>query len=229
MVRLKESDRRLLNLLDEVETEMNVLRNEYELYFLQQIRRAPEQQVAKMKRTIRRMIDMPSNNTQLKFKKNVLHSRWGSLQDYWRRINYQIEKGTYRRHIDLADHREKMRRQLQAQIERREREVAAAKGGEPDATAPAEMAAPPPQPPPRPKRDAARPLPAFEAGSPELLDAYVSARKETGESAQVDARKLALTLKRNAMAIKARTGCKRVVFRVAIEEGKTRFKAVPIK
>ncbi len=225
MARLKDSDQRLLNLLDDVENEMNELRNEYELYFLQQIRKAPEQQVQKMKRTIRQMIDMPTNNTQLKFKKNVLRSRWGSLQDYWRRINYQIEKGTYRRHIELADHREKQRLRLEQLKREREREAAAAAGGEPaeaEAT-PAKPAAPAR---PRPKRPAVR---SFEADSPDLLRAYVTAREKTGEPTGIDARKLRLTLQKNALAIKARTGAKRVEFRVAIEDGKTRFKAVPIK
>jgi len=63
-----------------------------------------------------------------------------------------------------------------------------------------------------------------------LYRAYVSAKKRTGESTDgLTYDRLVRTLRKQVPTIQARTGCKRVDFKIEIKQGKAILKAVPIK
>ncbi len=63
-----------------------------------------------------------------------------------------------------------------------------------------------------------------------LYRAYVSAKKRTGESTDgLTYDRLVRTLRKQVPTIQARTGCKRVDFKIEIKQGKAILKAVPKK
>ena len=63
-----------------------------------------------------------------------------------------------------------------------------------------------------------------------LYRAYVSAKKRTGESTDgLTYDRLLRTLQKQVPTIQARTGCKRVDFKIEIKQGKAILKAIPIK
>ena len=63
-----------------------------------------------------------------------------------------------------------------------------------------------------------------------LYDAYVSARQACGqEVASVSPEKLAAVLQKQEQAIRARLGCEKVQFKVVVEAGKAKLKAMPKK
>ncbi len=63
-----------------------------------------------------------------------------------------------------------------------------------------------------------------------LYKAYVAAKRRTGESTEgLTYDRLVRTLQRQVPAIQAKTGCRRVDFKIQIQGGKAILKAVPIK
>ena len=223
--RYKASDQPLVILMKEAEVLMNEVKVEYELYFLQQRRSAPEHKAKQLQRRVRELDRHFTTNTQLKFKRNALRSRHGSLRTYWSRIMLQIEAGTYRRHREVADRHDAARQAHD--IELAQQRAAEKQGAPSDAVG--EPAAPS-------RPDAARPkrirLPrgVYSEGSSSLFKAYTAAREKTGEGSQgLDEKKLRMALRQHAKAVKARTGAKHVAFRVDVEDGKTRLKVIPIR
>jgi len=79
--------------------------------------------------------------------------------------------------------------------------------------------------PSQPKRGAAR-----EAGDAKLFDAYVSAREACGQGVKgMTPDKLNGLLEKQEAAIRKKTGCDGVRFRVVVEDGKAKLKASPVK
>jgi hypothetical protein len=63
-----------------------------------------------------------------------------------------------------------------------------------------------------------------------LYQAYVSAKKRTGEPTDgLTYDRLVRTLQKQVPSIQAKTGCKRVDFKIEIKQGKAILKAVPVK
>jgi hypothetical protein len=76
-----------------------------------------------------------------------------------------------------------------------------------------------------PKRGAER-----EAGDATLFEAYLSAREACGQGVKGMTRdKLDGLLKKQEAAIREKTGCDSVRFRVVVEDGKAKLKASPVK
>ncbi len=74
--------------------------------------------------------------------------------------------------------------------------------------------------------------PTTSAKKPEVLsqvfDRLIQAKQQTGESTEALSReRLAATLKQQTALIKKRYNCKRVAFKVVIEEGRAKVKATP--
>jgi len=210
LARRKPEEQRLVAMLAEAETLFVEVKNEYELYFLQRVRRAPLVKTATLRRKIRELDRHFTSNTQLKFRRGSLKSRFGSLSNYWRRTMEQIEAGTYHRHKVMARRRES-EREFSEMIKKRAAERAA------DATAAAAPAA----------DDDSR---VFKGESRKLARHYIEQRKRAGESvSNMDEKKILMRLQQHARALKARTGCDEVKFKVKIKDGKTKLIATPVK
>jgi hypothetical protein len=82
-----------------------------------------------------------------------------------------------------------------------------------------------------PAGDDAGTPPGRDAGaSPDLFEAYVAARRACGQDERGITRdKLAGLLARQEAAIRQKTGCQEVRFRVVVEDGKPKLKATPVR
>jgi hypothetical protein len=76
----------------------------------------------------------------------------------------------------------------------------------------------------------AAPRRAEASSEPDLFEAYVAARRACGQDERGITRdKLAGLLARQEAAIRERTGCQEVRFRVVVEDGKPKLKATPVR
>ena len=62
-----------------------------------------------------------------------------------------------------------------------------------------------------------------------VFDKLVQARQSTGQNANISYDTIRETLKKQSRLIKSQFKCERVKFRVSIQDGKAKMKAVPIK
>ncbi len=218
MSRLNKEERKSADFLDELEAFMNLVRNEYDLFFLGLIKKPPEDKARELRRKIYDMDQMVIMNSGTSFKRKVLRSRYNTLSLYWQRVVLQIEAGTYSRLRRRLAFREAEALKTEADNRlRKEREEAARQLLEQKAV---EQSRPKP-PPPSPER-------VYALRSEGLFDAYRQAREHTGEALSgLSAERLRQTLETHEAAIKQKFGCSEVVFRVMVENGKATIKAVP--
>ena len=220
MSRLSKDEKKVGEFLDELESFMNLIKNEHELYFLGLVKGPPSDKARELRRRIYDMDQMVIMNTGQEFKRKVLRSRYNTLSTYWTRTLNQIEAGTYsrlRRRLAFRQQEEDkvraeaqkkaaLQSQARAVIEEHERKAA-------------ETVVRPP--PPAPER-------AYAIRSEGLFDAFVQARQHTGEPTQgLTAERLRQTLQAHEEGIKRKFGCTEVAFRVLVENGKATIKAVP--
>ena len=206
MARRQPEEQHLASLLREADAMLMEVKNEYELYFLGRIPAAPVRKTQLLQRKVRDLDRHFSSNTQLKFQRTALRSRFGSLSGYWQRSLVQIESGTYRRHHVRADRHDSER--AMKDIARKRAEERAAK----------EAAVP---------TDKSR---TFREENPDVARYYLQLRRQLGEASEgMNEEKIAAKLEAHARAIRAKTGCKKVAFRIKVEKGKSKVMAVPIK
>ncbi len=213
----KPGEKRLEALLAEVEALFIEVKNEYELYFLQRVRRAPVTKAAALQRKIRELDRHFSSNTHLKFRRGSVKSRFGSMSNYWRRTMEQIEAGTYHRHKVMARRRES-EREFNEMLKKRAADRAAEAAGAPAAGAADRPSAQDPD-----ER-------VFVGESRKLARHYIEQRQRAGENTSgMDEKKILMRLQQHARALKARTGAKEVSFKVEVKDGKTKLMAIPVK
>ncbi len=88
--------------LNELEKRIDRLRTLYEQYFLGIERRPPTTNAQDVYRRVLQMENTFIRNTAQKFRLRSLVQRYNSYKTYWRRIEKQIEEGTYERDIRRA-------------------------------------------------------------------------------------------------------------------------------
>lgn len=235
----------MLQALEKLETLIQMTKNEYEMYFMGVLRRPPQEKFREIKRTIHEFQELHITNTRVQFKLRVLRTRFNTLSLRWLKTTKQIEDGTYPKQRWLADKREaakqknkaptksaeEVRAEIRALMRGEDPEAAAAtvrraRGEEEvDKTvrAPGRKVAAP--------RTAGKPgaRSAHALGSDGLFDAYIRARKGTGQKGNVNRAALEATLGKHAANIKAKYGVRDVRFKVVTENGKPKVKAVPVK
>ncbi len=96
--------------LDKLETfraELEVLRHEYERYFMGLEKRRPTKEHQRLGRLIRRYI--PGKDATMRFRHQSLQQRLLSFERYWNRVLKAIEDGRYERDVFKANFRETKR------------------------------------------------------------------------------------------------------------------------
>lgn len=204
--------------LDELDKRVTELKILYDKYFLGLEKFEPQKNRLEAQRIINDLQGRYIRNTGAKFRRDQLKSKFLSYCRYWDRILKQIEEGTYRGHKVRAELHER---------ERREREAKRA-GAEGTATATVESGA---NGKPAANGNGARP-PAAPGAKPDpvqrLLDQFVAAKKKAGERSEGLTRdKMAAVIQQQSAALKAKYNCKSVEFRVVVEGGKAKLKAIP--
>ncbi|MEW6776301.1 MAG: MXAN_5187 C-terminal domain-containing protein [Bdellovibrionota bacterium] len=187
--------------LSQFEAQTEKLRNDFEMYFRGIEKKPPTDTWEALKKEIRKILQVKSNNTGYKFRRQSVSQKWTSFNTYWERIMKQIEDGTYARQVFLAKVHERARKPLTIPP------LEAAKTG--------------------PKPAAKAPGDGVSAPLDNLYKSYIDARKTTGEATNIPKDKLAQVIAQQTAAIKEKFKCKNVEFKVSVEGGKTKLKAVP--
>jgi hypothetical protein len=91
--------------LDDLEERIELLKAAYGRYFNGVDDRIPAKEHHQLKKDMRRLMNRRFKGTELKFRFNGLRSRLITYEQYWRRIQTQIEKGTYRRLLAVSRQR----------------------------------------------------------------------------------------------------------------------------
>lgn len=193
----QKADRALDSRLDEWERMMFLLKVAYEKYFGGTDPIEPMREREAMVRFVRDLSLLAITNTQQAHRFRTLKARWSSLDLWITRNLVQIERGTHPRFKFRADMRERARTQV-------------AEGG---------GVAPAPSAPAAEDRE--------EAVLRQVYDRYIEARKTCGQSVDLDYESMKKTLRQQVRQIKAQFKCTSVKFRVTVEDGKARLKAVP--
>lgn len=226
MARLQKVDQGMSARLDEFEKRVFVLKIEYEKFFSGLNPVEPTRERDELKRILRDMLQAPQTNARATFRLQQLRARWSTLELYWSRNNYQIERGTHPKQRYRADARERERAEAELERQKAAAELAKDPGQSPMQTLlPADASLPPQRVAPKQLNRGDR----EEAGYRAVYDALMEARGRCGQSTNADYNAVRDTLKKQVEALKARTECSSVKFKVVVEDGKAKVKAIPVK
>ena len=183
--------------VDQLVQEIERLRFSYEQYFLGLERQEPTAKRKTVENLIKKWAGMPIQNPRTRFRYQQAVARTNSFRTYWDRVLREMAEGKYQRDVFRAKIHEQERQQTRAGVP-----------GEPKSTS------------------AASPKP----GDPMqiLFDQYLTARQKCGEATQglsLDAFRKTMTAQVDAL--KKKPGITGVRFKVAVEDGKAKIKALP--
>jgi hypothetical protein len=229
--------------LSEMERKLDRLRGLYESFFMGVERAPPNVARREMNRLILEMQQEPIGNASLRFRFQTMMQRWVLMTAYWNRTMREIESGTFRRDVARAQrHLAEKGRALTEQeaiaigipasrakaFADRQQKMQALREGRPGARGSSPGAAAAPK---------ASPAPAGPA-IPGVDDAAIEAiyRRYAEVHRQIRDPRPALTLEKirerlsaQIPRVLAEKNCRRVTLDVAVEDGKVRLKAWPVK
>jgi hypothetical protein len=200
MARIEKADRGLTTRLDEIEQKMFVLKINYEKYFSGLERVEPLREREEVRRAMRDFLDEPIRSSQQRFRYQTLKSRFQSLELYWQRNLTLIERGTH----------PKMRFRADAK--------ARAKEAEPEQLSAAQIQV---------LEERQQVMEREERAYKLVYDKYLEARAKCGQSTDLSFDAVREALKKQVRTIKSTYQCDGVKFRVVVEDGKAKVKAVP--
>lgn len=200
MARIEKADRGLTARLDEIEQKMFVLKINYEKYFSGLERVEPLREREEVRRAMRDFLDEPITNSVQRFRFQTLKSRFQSLELYWTRNLTMMERGTHPKMRFRADTKAKTRE------------------AEPEALSPQQIQV-------LEERQAAQER--EERAYKLVYDKYLEARARCGQSTDLSFDAVREALKKQVRTIKSTYQCDGVKFRVVVEDGKAKVKAVP--
>jgi hypothetical protein len=232
--------------IGEMERKLDRLKGLYESFFMGIERAPPNVARREMNRLILEMQQEPIGNASMRFRFQAVMQRWVLMTAYWNRTMREIESGTYRRDVARAQ------RHL-AEKGRALTEQEAIAIGIPVARAKAfaerqqkmqsqrEGRAAGPGPAPGPAKPAAPSSPAAAPRAPEIPGVsdsdiegvyrrYIDAHRQAQDPRPaLSLEKLKDRLRVQVPKVLADKNCRRVNLDVAVEDGKVRLKAWPVK
>lgn len=198
--------------MDEFENRVFLLKIAYEKYFSGIDPVEPARERDELRRMLRDLLGAPATNSRQRFRLQQLRARWATMELYWTRNLYQIERGIHPKQKYRADLKER---------QRTEAELARA--------APGQTLLPERPPASGSLIPESTGRPGNDAGYRAVFDAYVQARGTCGQNTDIDYNVVRQTLEKQVEALKARTACSSVKFKVVVEDGKAKVKAVPVR
>jgi hypothetical protein len=208
MAHKEKKDSLLGSQLDELEQRMSYLKIQYEKYFSGIERIEPLRERDDLKRMIRDMHENPLRNPAQRFKFQQLKARLQSLEMYWIRNLVMIERGTH------------PKMQFRANLK------GAPKGPEELAASAIEPMLSEEQ------EEVLRRRQEIQDKEDRALklgyEKYMEARARCGQSTDIAFDTVRGILKQQVRQIKSQFGVESVRFRIAVEEGKAKVKAVPV-
>ncbi len=210
MARIERLDHGLSSRLDELEQKMFLLKINYEKYFSGIERQEPLRDREEIRRTIRDLAEEGIRNATQRFKFQGLKARFQTFELYWTRNLNMMERGVHPKMRFKADQKDAARKAAEA---------AAAQG------LPRESEISPEQ--ERVLRERQERMEREERAFRLVYDKYVEARGKCGQSTDIGFDAVREALRKQVRTIKATYNVESVKFRVVIEEGKAKVKAVP--
>lgn len=202
MAKRQKIDRLLASQMEEIERRIYLLKINYEKYFSGVDSVEPLRDKDDLKRQMMEISRRRIVTTRERHKWNSLKSRMTSLEQYWKRNLLMIERGTHPK--------------MQFRANRR----AAQKGGTVNTGIESRLEA---------QRQAREQSIQDEVELRRVYDRFVSARKKCGQDADLNYRAVRQVLRGQARTIRSRYRCEDVKFKVTVEKGQAKVKAVPVK
>lgn len=200
MAKIQKKNLRLTNLLDEFERNMFLLKLQYEKYFSGIERIEPVKEREDVRRFVRDLMQEPMTNTMQRHKFTSLRARYNSLELYLTRNLVMIERGTHPKLKFRANLRDQQRKDADLKKEQREA-----------------------------RREAFSEKQKQDLAYKAAYDKFIEAREKCGQSTDLSFDALKNTLNNQVRMIKSQFKCERVKFRVSIEGGKAKMKAIPVQ
>lgn len=194
---VKPREVQLVVRVNQLELDINKLRTQYEQFFMGIIKIPPATLHRNIKKTVAEIEKRPITNSTLRFRYQQIRARLISYQTYWRRSLHQIEAGTFRRDRYRLKRREKENAEKATlRKSRRERKTATNKD------------------------TAAERIDGIYAE-------FIAGREKCGEPTKGISRdKLSAFIQKQESAIHKKYGKRDVDFKVVVENGKTKLRAV---
>jgi hypothetical protein len=223
--------------IGELERKLDRLRALYESFFMGVERAPPNVARREMNRLTLEMQQEPITNASLRFRFQTLMQRWVLLTAYWNRTMREIESGTYRR--DLARAQRHLADKGRALTEQEAIAIGIPAGrAKAFAERQQKLQAGRDQRAGRPPVPAPAPVPAATAAIPGVADPeldkvyrlYMDAHRKTNDPRPpLTLDKIRERLRLQIPKVLADKNCRRVTLDVAVEDGKVRLKAWPVK
>lgn len=199
LARRDKIDKSLNVRLDELERKMFLVKLRYEKYFSGIEKLEPMRERDEIKGIIRDFVTGdPIRNSVQRFKFQQLQARWNILDLYLQRNLVMIERGTHPKFKFRADLKDRERLAMEERQKEAREEL---------------------------RRRAVK-LRREDAAFRKIFDSYMTARQKCGQG-DMEYSSVERVLKTQVRSIKARYKCNSVAFKVTIEDGKARLKAVP--
>lgn len=206
MARVEKIDRALAARLDEVEEKIFLLKINYEKYFSGLERKEPYRDREEIRRLVRDLMEEPMNQASQRFRFQSLRSRFQSLELYWNRNLTLFERGTHPKMKFRADLHDKTRQAQPA-------------AQDPALAAEAE----------RVLQERQAQMEREERAYKLVYDKYLEARAKCGQSTDLSFDAVRDALRKQVRQIKATYNTEQVKFRIVVEEGRAKVKAVPVQ
>lgn len=213
MARIEKMNRGLSSQLDEIEQRTFVLKMTYEKYFAGLERIEPARERDEIKRIVRECGKEQIRNATQRFKYEGLKARFQMLELYWTRNLVMMERGTHPKMKFKADAKDRERAAREAQAAER------AGVASPAMAAAAEAA--------QVLQERAERTEREEAAYKIVYARYIEAREKCGQSTDLSFDAVREALHKQVRTIKSTYNCESVKFRIVVEEGKAKVKALP--
>jgi hypothetical protein len=232
--------------IGEMERKLDRLRGLYESFFMGIERAPPNVARREMNRLILEMQQEPISNASLRFRFQAIMQRWVLMAAYWNRTMREIESGTFRRDVARAQrHLAEKGRALTEQeaiaigipaararafVDRQQKMQAFRDGRAGRVAGGTGVNAPPVSKTPPPVM-AAPAVPGVKDGDIEdVYRRYMEAHQKTQDPRPaLTLDKIRDRLRTQIPKVLADKNCRRVTLDVAVEDGKVRLKAWPVK
>ncbi len=200
--------------LDQLEKQLNSLKTQYNLYHIGVNKFPPLEEYDQLQNYINQLKNKPSKNTAFKFKLNSILMRFNSMDQLWRRLNNQIERGNSK-----LDNYRLQKHQKIASISASEPETNSENGTEPSPVSP-------PGPPPLSKPSSLSYLKKLKTTYQDYIKAKIANREKVEKVTFGD---LAKKIGNQLPKIYQQYNCQEVEFKVGKRQGKVIFQIVPKK
>lgn len=203
MARIERMDQGLRGRLDELEQKMFLLKMNYEKYFAGIDRVEPYRDREELKRMVRDLTDEGIKNPTQAFKFQGLKARFQTFELYWTRNLKMMEDGTHPKMRARADRKVAATTAAAAPVDPREAEQA------------------------KVLEERAQRMEREERAYKLVYEKYMEARAKCGQSTDLGFEAVREALSKQVRQIKSTYNVESVKFRIVVEEGKAKVKAVP--